>query len=178
MRVKRCCSKLFDLVKFHYLLEQCGIKSLSLICQQGLRRTKDGKHMSDKCLCHFICCLLIQRHHHWPSREGFNCDQYVLKSFFTFWIYRSTDVHMPASVQNSFLEQLQWHLCLMSWPFELGTNSTLGNHFISVLEHSRPPEESLYVCQGFGHTKMISNSQLFMGARTCDRGFLPLLPVN
>ncbi|KAK3925583.1 DNA-directed RNA polymerase subunit alpha [Frankliniella fusca] len=165
MRVKRCCSKLFDLVEFHYFLEQCGIKSFSLICQQGLRRTKDGKHMSDKCLCHFICCLLIQRHHHWPSREGFNCDQ-------------STDVHMPASVQNSFLEQLQWHLRLMSWPFELGTNSTLGNHFISVLEHSRPPEESLYVRQGFGHTKMISNSQLFMGVRTCDRGFLPLLPAS
>ncbi|KAK3933227.1 Sodium-dependent serotonin transporter [Frankliniella fusca] len=61
---------------------------------------------------------------------------------------RSTDVHMPAPVQNSFLEQLQWHLCLTSWPFELGTNSTLGNYFISVLEHSRPPEESLYVCQG------------------------------
>ncbi|KAK3926019.1 6-deoxyerythronolide-B synthase EryA3, modules 5 and 6 [Frankliniella fusca] len=90
----------------------------------------------------------------------------------------STDIHMPASVQNSFLEQLQWHLRLMSWPFELGTKSTLGNHFISVLEHSRPPEESLYVCQGFGHTKMISNSQLFMDAQTCDRGFLPLLPVN
>ncbi|KAK3923559.1 Interleukin-1 receptor accessory protein-like 1-B [Frankliniella fusca] len=72
----------------------------------------------------------------------------------------SADIHMPASVQNSFLEQLQWHLCLMSWPFEFGTNSTLGNHFISVLNHSRPPEESLY------------------GAQTCDRGFLPLLPVN
>ncbi|KAK3924467.1 7-cyano-7-deazaguanine synthase [Frankliniella fusca] len=121
--------------------------------------------MSDKCLCHFIRCLLIRRHHHWPSREGFNCDQ-------------STDFHMPASVQNSFLEQLQRHLRLMSWPFELGTNSTLGNHFISVLKHSRPPEESLYVCQCFGYSKMISSSQLFMGAQTCDRGFLPLLPVN
>ncbi|KAK3923612.1 Dual oxidase 1 [Frankliniella fusca] len=41
-----------------------------------------------------------------------------------------------------------------------------------------PPEESLYVCQRFGYTKMIFNSQLFMDAQTCDRGFLPLLPVN
>ncbi|KAK3923464.1 Cobalt-precorrin-5B C(1)-methyltransferase [Frankliniella fusca] len=106
-----------------------------------------------------------------PSGYEFSRDSFHSSGI----VQRSTDIHMPASVQNSFLEQLQWHLCLMSWPFELGTNSTLGNYLIGVLKHSRPPEEPLYVCQGFGHTKMISNSQLFMDAQTCDRGFLPLL---